>query len=300
MSEEKPLLSIVIANYNYGRFLASAIESVVRQCDNPVRQGGRTVLPIKDGGGRSVELIICDAASQDDSVSIIKRYERYLTWWCSEKDRGQSSAFNKGFSHSRGEWLTWLNADDLYFPGTFQNLARVVGRNPSAEWITGNDLHFDNDSKKVVFLAWGPHFVPRLFKKNRAQMYPFGPTSFWKRSTYDRIGPIDESLHYQMDLDYWARLTMAGIRQFRLNHTCWAFRHHEVAKSTGGSNPEAGRREKKYWLAKTGYTYRNVFSNPWYDFWLFCRLLDGSLLVRFWKRWKSVGRSFQESEIAII
>ena len=292
-NDKSVLLSVVIANFNYGRFLECALRSIFNQCGEPERRLGGIVLPVK-GKNYFVEVIVCDAGSADNSVEIIERYQDEISWWCSEKDGGQSAAFNKGFAHSHGEWLTWLNADDMYFSGTFRKLAEVVRRNPSAEWITGNDLHFDNNTKEVLFVAWGPHVIPPFFRKNRAQMYPFGPTTFWKRSAYERIGPIDETLHYQMDLDYWARLTMAGIRQFRLNHTCWAFRHHEVAKSTGGRNPEAGWRENKYWKEKTRYAYQNSFKNPWYILWLFFRVLDGSMFVRFWKRWRLIGRKFDE------
>ena len=65
----EPLLSIVVANYNYGRFLEAAIRSVIEQ-----------------SAGGKIELIICDAASTDNSVEIIKKYSEYISWWCSEKD----------------------------------------------------------------------------------------------------------------------------------------------------------------------------------------------------------------------
>ena len=111
----RPLLSIVIANYNYGRYLDEAIQSVLNQ------------------SCQDFELIVCDAASNDSSVEIIKKYANGLppktslydwepgnsqlttkdyrlstkiTWWCSEPDGGQSAAFNKGFSHARGRFLT--------------------------------------------------------------------------------------------------------------------------------------------------------------------------------------------------
>ena len=67
----KPLLSIVIANYNYGRFLEEAIQSVLSQsCDD-------------------YELIIVDGGSTDNSVEIIKKYEDKIAWWVSEKDKGK-------------------------------------------------------------------------------------------------------------------------------------------------------------------------------------------------------------------
>ena len=107
----EPLLSVVIANYNYGRFLFDAIESILSQKHS-----------------EEIEIIICDGGSSDDSVEVIKRYESYIAWWCSERDDGQSAAFNKGFSHARGKYLTWLNADDMMLPGTFERFRVVYAR----------------------------------------------------------------------------------------------------------------------------------------------------------------------------
>ena len=143
----RPLFSIVIANYNFGRFLEDAIRSVIAQ-----------------DMGEQVELIICDAASTDNSVEIIKKYAQGLppntlrsewnnpssesklndvnliTWWCSEKDGGQSAAFNKGFAHARGRFLTWLNADDLLLPDSLRSIADAIHDNPTCQWFVGNPV----------------------------------------------------------------------------------------------------------------------------------------------------------------
>lgn len=260
------LLSIVIANYNYGRFLEEAIQSILSQ-----------------GMGDKVEIIICDAASTDNSVEIIKKYADKISWWCSEKDGGQSAAFNKGFAHARGEWFTWLNADDLYFPGTLKALFELIKRDPQAEWITGNKVHFDSESRRIISVNWGPHRMPPFLKKNHASSGSFGPTSFWRRDVYNRVGPIDEKMHYAMDTEYWARFVMAGVRQTRLRHFCWAFREHENSKTEGiQSEAVLAKRaaETEYWRKKTGYTYKHGFSNPWYWLLMAWRCLDGSLAKR--------------------
>lgn len=296
----RPLLSIVIANYNYGRFLEQAIWSVVLQ-----RMEGK------------VELIICDAASTDNSVEIIKKYvkglppnTRYeewdgrqsskelplITWWCSERDGGQSAAFNKGFSVAKGIWLSWLNADDLLLPGALGAFVRLVGRSPGAKWVTGNKLSFDSETNKVLRVTWGPHCQPPLLNGGRAFSAVFGPTTFFRKSLYDEVGPIDERLHYAMDTEYWARLTMAGVKQTRLNYLCWGFRIHKASKTTGVQSDLVNRKrsaETGYWRTKTGYHYKVSVTNVWYDLWILWRVIDGSWLKRMLIKRKLEGRFLQ-------
>ena len=294
--DNEPLLTIVIANYNYGRFIESAICSVLQQCEAPIKnKEGRIRLPIKGTEGMSVELVVCDAASKDNSVEIIRKYSDSLTWWCSENDGGQSAAFNKGFSHGTGRYLTWLNADEEYLPGTLLAFNSKVRRNPQAKWITGNLLEFEEGSRTITRVSWGPHFQPVFLRRNRACLDVFGPSSFVRRDLYDEIGPINERFHYSMDLEYWARITLAGVPQTRLNYVCWAFGIHPDSISLGAMTPEkvkAGRAENQERKTRLGYSYKNSFSNIWYVIWIVCRLLDGSLLIRMWKRWRYIGKKF--------
>lgn len=291
----KPILSIVIANYNYGRYLPHAIESILRQCDAPTSDAsGRVVLPIR-GVNAAVELIVCDAASKDDSVDVIKRYESCLAWWCSEKDGGQSEAFNKGFAHAKGEYLTWLNADEEYLPGTFVALYKKVQRSRNARWITGNLLEFMEDDRRIRRVSWGPHFQPFFLRGNHMCIDVFGPSSFIRRDLYDEIGPINEKFHYSMDLEYWARITLAGVPQTRLNHVCWAFMVQENSKSAGDISEydfQHGTAENNYRSEVLGHTYKVGFRNPWYCLWMLTRVLDGSLFVRAWKRHIMIGKCF--------
>ncbi len=295
MSKNDIILSIVIANYNYGRFLPCAIESVIRQCGEPVNVEGRYCLPVL-GTKSCVELIICDGASSDNSTTVIDKYRRYISWSCSEKDGGQSEAFNKGFSHSRGKWLTWLNADEEYLPRTFCKLFKIISRNPEAKWITGNELRFDMESRIITFVTWGPHVQLKYFTGNRACIAVFGPSSFIRADVYERIGKINEAFHYSMDLEYWARMTLSGITQTRLNHICWAFGVHPDSISQGYMTQEkiaAGHAENVARAEVLGYTYSVSFRNPWYVLWMLFRVLDGSLIMRFFMRIRLVGKQFK-------
>src|SRR5688500_12214725 len=96
-----PRITIVTPNYNYGHFLEKAIVSVLDQ-QYP-----------------NLEYIIIDGGSTDNSIEIIRKYEKHLAYWISEPDKGMYDAINKGFSRATGEVMAWLNSDDTYFPWAF-------------------------------------------------------------------------------------------------------------------------------------------------------------------------------------
>ena len=109
---DRPRFGIVTPSYNQGAFLRETLESVLSQ----------------EGLGTEFDLdyAVIDGGSTDDSAAIIREYEDRLTFWCSEKDRGQSHAINKGFEHvSRdpGTICAWLNSDDVYLPGALSKVA---------------------------------------------------------------------------------------------------------------------------------------------------------------------------------
>ena len=241
----KPLLSIVIANYNYGRFLEEAIRSVIAQ-------------DMSD----QVEVIVCDAASTDNSVDIIKKYanglppntprsewatndqrlttndqrpttndQRLITWWCSEPDGGQSAAFNKGFSHANGRFLTWLNADDVLLPGTVAALARAAERWPDCEWFVGGCFWLDPEMRVLkCFRARG--FSEVRFRTG--QVSSWGPSSFFTKRLLDAVGGVDERCQYTMDGDLWLKFAaIAGARYRPFAKYVWGLRLHENGKMSG-------------------------------------------------------------------
>ena len=298
------LLTIVIANYNYGRFLETAIGSIIRDAyDNT--NGRLTVL------GQSVELIICDAASTDNSVEIIEKYanglpqktgledwltlnhqtikpsEAYpITWWCSEKDCGQSAAFNKGFLHGTGKYLTWLNADDLYVPGGLIAAVRQMIAHPDCDWFTGNTVGF-RDRGEIIHAAFGPHWFPAFMQWKNSPIVVPGPTSFFSRRIYEQVGKIDESLHFTMDTHLWIKFIVAGIKQRRILSLVWAFRYHDASKTCEyeGHHLDAIKRQRmrdEFTKAMVGIHYNP--SRCVHVFYLVCRLFDGSLLRRNYYR----------------
>ena len=99
-------------SYNQGQFIEETIRSVLLQ------------------GYPDLEYIIIDGGSTDHSVEIIRKYEPWLTYWVSERDRGQSHAINKGFCRSTGVLLGWLNSDDVLLPEYTGDCRVAYGRPP--------------------------------------------------------------------------------------------------------------------------------------------------------------------------
>ena len=234
----KPIFSIVIANYNYGCFLEDAIRSVASQ-----------------GVSDDVELIICDAASTDNSVEIIKKYARGLpantpyenwrhkdldsathgsqliTWWCSEKDGGQSAAFNKGFSHANGLFLTWLNADDILLPGALKAFKCAIKKHTDVDWFGGGCLYLDPNLR--VFKCARSRRVSKM-RIDNGEIGVTGPSSFFSRRLYDCVGGVDERFQYSMDTDLWTRFAVKeGATYVPFVRYAWGLRLHPGAKMSG-------------------------------------------------------------------
>ena len=209
----RPLVSIVIANYNYGRFLDEAIQSVLNQ------------------SRQDFELIVCDAASTDNSVEVIKKYADRIAWWCSEKDGGQSDAFNKGFSHANGRFLTWLNADDVMLPKTIEKLKAATEKHPECEWFVGGVLWLDK-AMRVLKCGRGRRFSEMRYREGWVNVW--GPSSFFSKRLLDAVGGVNVRYHYTMDTELWLRFAhKLGARYKPFANYAWGLRMHEEAKMSG-------------------------------------------------------------------
>lgn len=206
-----PKISIITPSYNQGHFIEETITSVL------------------DQGYPNLEYIIMDGGSKDNTVEVIKKYEKHLTYWVSERDKGQSDAINKGFRMATGEVINWLNSDDYYEKGTlnkvgqaftdpnvnvYMGVSRVFGN--KGEYKTkGTDVYFGNLEKTI---GWA-----RIDQ----------PETFFRKSCLDAIGYADEQFHYVMDKELWIRyLIKYGLDNIKkTNELLTDFRIHDDSKT---------------------------------------------------------------------
>ena len=255
------LLSVVIVNYNYGRFIDAAIRSVLEQ-DIP-----------------EVELIVVDGGSTDESVEIIKRYEQKLAWWCSEKDKGQADAFNKGFSHAKGKYLTWVNADDMLVSGCLSKVINTMKSHPCCEWFTANFYRIDRWGRKMESF-WGPHYYPSVLQRRNSPIISYGPSTFFSKRLFDSVGGMNIQCHYTMDTDLWIRFIVAGVKQRRINCFCWAFRMHEESKTAEFESHELNAENHNKLLSEQSedYARSSYLPSKGIQILIWCwRILDFSL-----------------------
>ena len=249
---EWPRISVVTPSYNQGQFIGETIRSVLEQ-DYP-----------------HVEHIITDGGSTDDSVAMIREYEDRLHYWVSERDRGQTHAINKGWEHATGEILCWLNSDDWYYPGTLATVARTFREHPGMQWLNAGvhngyaagEIHHEHVARPTSLAAClGRHD------------YGFHqPGMFWTRGMVDRLGPLDESLQFCFDHEYWARALAAGIEPVCVPDVLTFFRLHresktcsrridflredwEICRRHGGKLSPGERRQARIWLREYEASY---------------------------------------------
>ena len=124
-------LSIITINYNNKDGLQKTIDSVISQTWG------------------DFEWIIIDGGSTDGSKELIEQNQRYIAYWCSEKDDGMYYAMNKGISHSKGDWIIFLNSGDyLYSRNTLKGIMENIPED--VDIIYGNSIEDDYGYKKIV------------------------------------------------------------------------------------------------------------------------------------------------------
>ncbi|MBM4145211.1 MAG: glycosyltransferase [Nitrospira sp.] len=215
-SKKLPKISIVTPSYNQSEFLEDTIQSVLNQ-EYP-----------------NLEYIIIDGGSTDKSIDIINKYEQYLTYWISEKDRGQAHAINKGFIRTTGDILAWLNSDDFYYPDTLKYIAQAYQKYPEAGLYIGNGYIVDKHRNIIRPFSLDVGFDAATLIDG--QNYINQPSVFINRKAFDEAGFLDESLNNEFDVEYWIRIGK-GFEAVVMAEFLSAFRwYDEIKTASSGFN----------------------------------------------------------------
>lgn len=257
----RPLFSCVVPVKGARPFIADALASLEAQ-----------------GMGAELEIIV-----QDGDI---------------EPDSGQSDALNKGFAKANGEWFFWLNADDVLLPGALKKICALISscapstsaakpHESTLSWIAGDTVYIDEAGKVLDVRCdakWRSWFGKKL------SVWTGGPSAFFKRSLWERLGGFDVGLRYVMDIDLWTRWAQAGVKFASINDYIWGFREHDGSLTGSGCNrvaqlAEWAQVDAKYGVSSSGF-WRNVTRAA--------SILDGSWLRRKIDSARFSGRRWNE------
>lgn len=193
----------------------------------------RTILSIIDQQYTNLELIIIDGGSSDSTISVIKKYERYITSWVSEKDNGQAHAINKGLALASGDIVGWLNSDDKHLPHTLADVVRTFD-DKNVMWVTG-DCEVINEHEKIV------NYYKADLPKSAFQwlsLFVLGhsisfiqPSTFWRKQVLENVGVLSENFHFSFDHEFFFRIFKKYGSPVLLSKPLSQFRLHSESKT---------------------------------------------------------------------
>lgn len=173
--------SIITVCYNSERTISKTLESVLNQTYN------------------DYEYIIIDGMSKDNTLEIIKKYEKKFEGkmrFISEKDNGIYDAMNKGISYAKGELIGMINSDDWYEPNALEIMAENYSRK-KYEILYGMQREWQDEKEVVCWLK------NHIFLEKHMITHP---TCFVTKSIYEDFGMYD--LQYKSSADYDFMLRM--------------------------------------------------------------------------------------------
>lgn len=192
-----PKISIVTPTYNSARFLDKTIQSVL------------------DQAYPNLEYIIIDGGSDDGTCDIIKRYDDQIAYWVSEPDQGMYDALQKGFAHSTGDIIGWLNSDDIHFGWTLAYIGQLFTACPQVEWLTSHTMCAIDEHDFPLYVVQLPgysrrgYYAAEHFQTSRTHFmveYILQESTFWRRSLWQKSeASLDTSLKYAGDTELWLR-----------------------------------------------------------------------------------------------
>jgi glycosyltransferase involved in cell wall biosynthesis len=215
-TNDYPLISVVIPSFNQGQYIEETLLSVIGQ-QYP-----------------NLEILVMDGGSTDNTIEIIKKYSKYISYWQSQKDTGQADAINQGMRKSSGEILCWLNSDDMYLPGTLLDIGKRFSGLTEEKYLIYGSAVTINESNET--LAGGAQ-IAGFFDEFSLTYTDFiiQPSSFWTRKLWQQVGELNTSYHYVLDWDWFIRA--AKVAKFEHVPKFYSvYRYHPFHKTSKGGS----------------------------------------------------------------
>ena len=224
MNRFNPLVSAVIITYNSAKYVIETLDSIKAQTY------------------QNIELIVSDDCSTDETTILVKEWlekngNRFVRVCLIEspENTGIAPNGNRGYKAAQGEWIKAQAGDDLLLPDCIQMNVEFVAQYPEAEIVFSKILVFNNDNT-YLDPNWYQHGPFHLTKKQflyKLLSYNFipAPSSFIKKSVWQRLRGFDENIPMMEDWVFWIKATLANTHMAFLNELTVKYRIHQSAIS---------------------------------------------------------------------
>lgn len=215
MTDRNLRVSVIIPTYNYGNFLVACVNSVFRQSE------------------KHIEVIIVDDGSTDNTSDVVKSFKSRVTYVLQE-NKGVSAARNTGLKHASGDFVQFLDSDDLLGVDAVSTKVNFLRQNPSVSVAISPNRLFSSltaDGKPKINGCWSLH--RRNLDIHLAHFNIAPPHAFLiRRTAVEQVGYFDESLSGCEDYDYWLRAAALGyIPHYCGEGTAVYYRRHPTSLS---------------------------------------------------------------------
>ena len=235
-------VSVIVTNYNYGRFLSECLDSIVRQTY------------------KNYELIVVDDGSTDNSLEVINRYklfiDKLIIFNC---NRGVVTAGNVGIDASEGELCCFINADDYIEPDYISSCVETLDSNPSRAYAYTDFWHFGNGIDNGVTVA---DFSPEALRSWNMVL----ASAMFKKEVFKRVGGLEVKEGFE-DYDLWLKMLSVGEEGIRVPGFLYRYRNHDDNRSRNINYADLGNqiKEKHGLKMPLQLLWKNYTSNPKFD-----------------------------------
>jgi glycosyltransferase involved in cell wall biosynthesis len=208
MSDNRPLVSIVVPSFNQGKYIEETLKSCLMQNYRPI------------------EILVEDGGSTDNTVSILKSFETSEIRWVSEPDEGVVDAVNKGLSKAKGDILSIQSSDDVFVAGAIEAAVDSLSEDPTVGLVYGDVELIDEESRVTGSDIQGPFDLAMYFGRF---MYVPQPGTFFTRIALEGAKGWRSQVSYTADADFWLRIALRyPVR--KLNLVMARYRYHPLQR----------------------------------------------------------------------
>jgi len=186
------LVSVIVPVYNAARFIQRSLRSALAQ------------------SYAHLEVIVVDDGSTDGTAEIVKEFTDPRIVYCYQENAGQGPARNRGIRASRGEYITFLDADDYYLPRKIERQVSFLANEKRYQIVYCNALHYYAEKPKLFFKKKGRYYSGNILPELLQTSFINPNTAMMARSVLDRCGLFNETRYFPEEWELWLRIALSG------------------------------------------------------------------------------------------